>query len=468
MSLLAENNPHLQMPKSIDFGLCPRGGEISVTYSKTAVFTNKSDEDIYLVNSWMKADYSIDKYGQYGFIFFPYGFPQAGSPPVVVGAKKSIQISVWFDSFDTGDTGAIDFNAKIIILSRTSPEFPRYYKDLYRDTLYLHATAVDSQKISGSYLDYHEGKGCTYFYEQKYESQYNVNFINTLTETVVLDSLHTVSDGPSKPQWVKAVKFLNTEIPLPVDVPSRGRMLVGAFFSTNPFGENRVVITGYFTGKDTKKHYTADAVLNLRDTLLQEARFYSKATFFESDDGKPQVEKGQVYLYSCSSESMWADSIVVTSEWERDEVKVTSGVITFPFLLDPSEEYRLDITYTPKTRGRQFGFVKAYFHTNDGRQIVRTLDFQTYFPDSVSSVGEIREDSHATPSLLITEPNLPLKLLGTYLDTPKLYDSYGNFIDLSARLEQDYISLEGLSSGVYCFVFNSPVGMVSRKVLYVR
>lgn len=475
LPLSAENNPHLQMPKSLDFEQCPRGGIAPVNYSKIVTLTNNSDEDLYLIHAWVEPDSSYTKYSNFGIlglIFYPYGVPQLSSPALVIEARKSRQFSVWFSSEDTravGDTGNVAFNWKLILRSRTSPEFPRRYVDLYFDTLSLHAIAVDSEKISASHLDYHEKRGCPTVYSKKLQTQYNLGFVSTLKEAVSLDSLSTSMVGSSKPQWIKPIDGnTNDEIKLPTVVPIGGWMVVGAYFSPLPFGENRIVITGHFTGLESKKHYIADAILNLRDTLLQEARFYTPSTFFQSDDGMQQMEKEKVYLSSCSSESMWADSIVVTSEWERDEVKVTSAVTTFPFLLDPSEEYRLDITYTPKTRGRQFGFIKAYFHTNDGRQIVRTLDFQTYFPDSVSSVGEIREDSHATPSLLITDPNLPLKLLGTYLDTPKLYDSYGNFIDLSTRLEQDYISLEGLSSGVYCFVFNSPAGMVSRKVLYVR
>ncbi len=475
LPLSAENNPHLVAPKSIDFGLCPRGGEMPVSYSKVFTLANNSDEDLYVVHTMILPDYSRDKYQAYGImgsVYFIYNRPGLGSPPTVIPAKKSIQLGIWFFSEDTkavGDTGAVTFDWKLVLQSRTSPEFPRHYVDLYNDTINLHAVAVDSQKISGSHLIYYSANGCTAVFKNRVLSHYGVGFSNTLPEAVVLDSLISLNDGPPKPEFFYPVdRDGYSKIPLPLEIPSGGMAAINAYLERSGVGEDRIAFTGHFTGKDSKKHYTAQAVVEIKDTVLREARFWSSATFFQSDDGLPEVKYEQVYLAGCSPETVWVDSVVVTKDWQPGEVRVALGAVPFPFVMEPDKNYRLDITYTPKTRGRQFGFIKAYFHTNDGRQIVRTLDFQTYFPDSVSSVGEIREDNHATPSLLITEPNLPLKLLGAYLDTPKLYDSYGNFIDLSARLEQDYISLEGLSSGVYCFVFKTPVGMVSRKVLYVR
>ena len=318
---------------------------------------------------------------------------------------------------------------------------------------------------------YHEDRRCGVDFEELlFTKKLRARFFNNLSESVIIDSLFPIVSGNIDSLKISAINPTTfEEIAFPREIPSKGIVMISVNYSILPYGDTKKTeVQGNFTTKNTGKKYSVSAYLSSKDTLLPEAFFHLRSNYIESRDGKQSKDDLSVVLTTCSSESVWFDSVSFTSDWEKEELKVTSGLIPIPILLEPGETYFYDITYSPKTRGRQFGFIKAYFHTNDGRQIVRTLDFQTYFPDSVSSVGEIREDNHATPSLLITDPNLPLKLLGTYLDTPKLYDSYGNFIDLSARLEQDYISLEGLSSGVYCFVFKTLVGMVSRKVLYVR
>ncbi len=469
MALHAENNPHLLVPQSINLGLCARGDSNAAHIcSQYVTLTNTSTEDLYLENSWMEGEFSSD-YSKFGIIFYPYGCPGFFVSKVVIPAKQSREISIWFFSHQTGDTGAVEFKSKLIIRSRTSPMFPLLPKDLYSDTLFIKATAVDSPTIFADTFNYHEAKQCSSVYTEQFVGEYRVRFFNHLPESVTLDSLHSEITGNFIPQIAPISFSTRRDTTLPIDLSAKSNIHISISYGLSPYGENkRVVLTGYFTGKTSQKRYTATSYLSSKDTLLPSATFYSSSSAKQSDDGERQLDKNSVLIETCSSESIWLDSIVFTPAWAKDELKITSDVIILPLLLDPIESYRFDLAYNPQTHGRTFGFVQAYFHTTDGRQIVRTLDFQTYFPDSVSSVGEIREDNHASPSLLITEPNLPLKLLGTYLDTPKLYDSYGNFIDLSARLEQGYISLEGLSSGVYCFVFKTSVGMVSRKVLYLR
>lgn len=467
MALRAEHNPHLVLPPPINMGFCPRGTEKdAIDRSATATLYNSSDQDLYLVNgTWITPNYSPEKYSKFGFIFYPYGFPSSGNPPIVIEAKKSIQVSIWFFSFDTGDTGAVEFKSGIVLRSRTSPIFPFLYGELFSDTLFFSATAVDSQTIVGSHLYYNESKSCPN------TPDYFVNrggaYFNNLKESVRLDSIQSTTYGQSQPKRVLPITNQWQEITLPFDISPKSGVSVGVEFFPRPLGESRTVVTGYFTGKDTKQHYTADVVLTSKDTALPEARFGLWSSYFESKKGEQVTEKRILYLNACSKVPLWADSVIFTGNWREDELHINLGVITFPLLMEPSEEYWLDLTYNPQTHGRTFGFAQAYFHTTDGRQIVRTLDFQTYYPDA-SSVSETPEETTAKPSLLLTTPLLSMKLLGEYAETPQVYDSFGSSIDVSARLTQGVLSFEGLSSGVYCLIFKTDAGMVSRKVLYVR
>ncbi|MFN8359706.1 MAG: hypothetical protein U0264_07305 [Candidatus Kapaibacterium sp.] len=473
LTLSAENNPHLVAPKSIDFGLCPRGGEIPVTYSKVLTLANNSDEDLYLLNAMILSDSTYSKYRKYSIfnsIFFLYYGFNIGYQPFVVPAKKSVQFAVWFNAEDTrivGDSGNVTFDWKVVFQSRTSPEFPRLYVDMYNDTINLHAVAVDSQKISGSQLSYYFPKGCDAVFKNSVTEKYSFNFSNTLPEDVRLDSLTSSNDGAPKPEYFYPIDSNDAKVALPIEMPQKGSIRIGVFIDRTGIGENHVAVTGHFTGRDTKKYYTAQGSIDIHDTVLHDAQFSSFATFFQSDDGQSQVKKEQVFLSGCSSETLWIDSIVVTKEWQPGEVRVLPGTVPFPFIMDPGKNYRLDIIYTPKTRGRHFGFIKAYFHTNDGRQIVRALDFQTYYPDA-SSISETPDESTTKPSLLLTTPQLSMKLLGECIEAPQVYDIFGSSIDVSARLSQGVMSFEGLSSGVYCLMFKTNAGMVSRRVLYMR
>lgn len=459
------NNPHLVFLSSSNLGLCPRGGEKPLVYSRVVTLANTSNEDIYLIHSWLEPDYPTG-YSKYGFIFYPYGFPDFFSPPIVIPAKNKREVSVWFFAHQTGDTIPIEFKSMVIIRSRTSPTFPAFFQELYADTLFCSATAIDSENILVDNITYHETRGCPSYYS-KYAQSNTLQFYNNLRETVTLDSIHSDAFGNSIPKKISLSNTISADIKLPVDIYSKANISVSINFIPRPFGENNIAITGYFTNKVSQKKYIRTANLFTKDTLLPPARFYLYSSSVESKDGKQKINKQAVFLSSCSSESIWLDSLTFSNVWVKNELEISSGVITVPFLLDPNEEYKLDLTYNPQTHGRTFGFVQAYFHTTDGRQIVRTLDFQTYYPDA-SSVSETPDESTAKPSLLLTTPLLSTKLLGENIDSPQLYDSYGSKIDVSSRLTQGVLSFEGLSSGVYCLIFKTSVGMVIRKVLYVR
>ncbi len=232
LPLSAENNPHLVAPKSIDFGLCPRGGKIDVTYSKVVTLANNSDEDLYLLHTMILPDYTKDKYQGYGImgsVYFIYSAPGSRYLPTVIPAKKSIQLALWFFSADTravGDTGNVTFDWKLVFQSRTSPEFPRRYVDRYNDTINLHAVAVDSQKISGDHFIYYSANGCDAVFKNKVLGQYGVGFSNTLPEAVVLDSLISLNDGPPKPEYFYPVdRDGYSKIPLPLEIPSGVRLM---------------------------------------------------------------------------------------------------------------------------------------------------------------------------------------------------------------------------------------------------
>lgn len=464
-----ENNPSLQFPRKVSFGKCPYGSSTTrINYSKIISFTNTSDENIYLVDGFAEKDYD-DKYTSHGFIFYFYGIPSISYPPSVIPPKQSLEWSVWFYSYDTLDSNDVEFRTKAIFRSRTDSHFPYLWSELYLDTLEISAIATKSSPgvLAGS-LDYHGGYGCPDYFAKRNQTKYYAGFFNNLPESIILDSLVSeVNVAGILTPAIPVDPTLTNEISLPATFLPQSSAVV--LFSYKPllFQENKVKITGYFTGKDSKQNYIATSHFSFKDSLLPEGRFFLYQNYYESKDGTQQLDKQSVYLNGCANSPLWADSIVFTPAWSKDELKVVSGVITFPFLMDPSEEYRLDLLYTPKERGRKFGFAKGYFHSTDGKPIVRTLDFQTYYAEK-TGVEENPDIQMLNPSLLITEPYFPMKLLGNYIGSPKLYDSFGNSIDISMRLEQNVISLEGLSSGMYCFIVQTNKGIMSKKILYVK
>jgi len=396
--------------------------------------------------------------------------PSLFYPAFVIPPKQSMEKSVWFISYKV-DTNDFEFRTKFIFRSRTDSHFPIAWSELYLDTMQISATATKGQPgILAGNLDLHEGLACSSVFEMKDNHHYPMGFFNNLSEVLTLDSLQSESSRSSAVATAKIIDAVSYKtISLPTDIaPNSSSVVEIEYPSFSLLGESKVDVTGYFTGKDTKQHYTSTVKLSFKNSILPEAFFFLQSNFMQSNDGKPKVNKEVVRLNSCSQEAVWVDSIAFTPAWSEDELKVvTPSFITFPFLLDPAEDYKFDVLFTPKEQVRKFGFAKGYFRKLDGTPLVRILDYQTVY-ENTSSVGEPTEESISPPSLLLTTPLLSMKHLGEYAETPQVYDSFGSSIDVSARLTQGVLSFEGLSSGVYCLIFKTDAGMVSRKVLYVR